>query len=145
MVKIAHRVDGVFIGKHTLFVGPIGWFLRKIGGIPVNRDSPRGVIGTVVDEFSKREKMIFALAPEGTRSYKDHWKSGFYRVAIRAGVPIQLCFLDKTTHTVGFGPLVYPTGDREKDLQVIREFYKDKKGIKPELFSEIRFKNEQGQ
>jgi hypothetical protein len=66
-------------------------------------------------------------------------------VAIRAGVPIQLCFLDKTTHTVGFGPLVYPTGDREKDLQVIREFYKDKKGIKPELFSDIRFKNEQGQ
>ena len=140
-MKFALRLKVNFIGKHTIFVGPIGWALRRLGGIPVNRTANNNVVDQIVDSFKQRDNMIFALSPEGTRSYKDHWKSGFYHIALKADVPVQFCYLDKSTKSVGFGPMIQLTGDKNKDLETIKAFFQDKKGIKPDLFSDIRFRD----
>jgi hypothetical protein len=74
-----------------------GRWLRWVGGVPVDRRDPRGMVGDMVDRFHRArdadEFIWLALAPEGTRSYSDHWRSGFYRVALQAGVPLGLCVL----------------------------------------------------
>ena len=144
LVKWAFKIKVVFIGKHTLFVGPIGWALRKIGGLPIDRRSPHNTVDMIVEEFNKRDKMIFGLSPEGTRSYLDHWKSGFYHIALKAKVPIKMAYIDTTTKTIGWGPKFYPSGDKIKDLELIRNFFSDKKGFKPEKFSKIVFKDGDG-
>ena len=140
LLKFYYQLKVNFIGKHTIFIGPFGWFLRKIGGIPVVRTENHNVVDTIVLAFKQNQKMIFALSPEGTRSYKNHWKSGFYHIAINAKVPVQTCFLNKTNKTLGFGPLLELCGERQKDLELIRQFYRNKKGINSELFSDIVFK-----
>lgn len=143
LMKFALRLSVNFIGKHTIFVGPVGTLLKRWGGIPLDRSTNQNVVQSIVDEFAKRDKMIFALSPEGTRSYRDHWKSGFYHIAYNAAVPLQLCFLDKPSKSVGFGPLLTLSGDLQNDLALIREFYLTKQGIRPELFSRIAFKDKQ--
>ena len=141
LLKFSYKLKLNFIGKHTIFIGPIGWVLRKIGGLPVIRSQNHNIVDSIVDAFNENENMIFALSPEGTRSYKDHWKSGFYHIAVNAKVPLQTGFLDKKTKTLGFGPLLELTGDKNIDLKKLQNIYGDKQGIKPELFSKIFFKN----
>ncbi len=141
LLKFHCRLKVNFIGKHTIFIGPIGWFLRKIGGIPVVRSENHNMVDSIAEAFEQNEAMIFALSPEGTRSLKDCWRSGFYFIALKAKVPLQLCFLDTATQTLGFGPLLELSGDQVTDLALLKNFYADKKGIKPELFSNIEFKN----
>jgi 1-acyl-sn-glycerol-3-phosphate acyltransferase len=143
LVKFALKLKLVFIGKHTIFIGPVGWVLRKMGGLPVNRSSAHNVVDAIAEEFEKRDEMIFALSPEGTRSYLPHWKSGFYYIARKAQVPVQTFFLDTATKTIGWGPMFHLTDDKDKDLERIEEFYRDKQGFKPEKFSKIVFKSSQ--
>ena len=140
LVKWIYKLKVVFIGKHTLFIGPIGWALKKIGGIPVDRTSAHNMVDIIVDEFNKRDEMVFGLSPEGTRSYLDHWKSGFYYIATKANVPIKMAFLDTRNKTIGWGPLFYPSDDKYQDLKTIKEFFSDKQGFKPEKFSKITFR-----
>lgn len=140
LVKMVYRIKIVFIGKHTIFIFPFGWILRKLGGLPVNRSTAHDVVQTIVDEFERREEMIFGLSPEGTRSYLDHWKSGFYHIAMKANVPVQIAFLNVTDKTLGWGPLFHLTGNVDTDIKKIADFYQDKKGFKPENFSKIVFK-----
>ena len=141
LVKWVYKLQVVFIGKHTIFIGPIGWALKKIGGVPVDRGGAHNMVDTIVNEFNKRDEMVFGLSPEGTRSYLDHWKSGFYHIARKAKVPIQMVFLDKATKTIGWGPLYFPSDDKEKDLIKIQKFYSDKVGFRPDKFSKIIFKS----
>lgn len=141
LVKIAYKLKVVFIGKHTIFIGPIGWALRKLGGLPVDRRSKHNVVDMVVNEFNQRDEIVFCLSPEGTRSYLDHWKSGFYHISFKANVPIQIAFLDTTTKVVGWGPLFQPLKDKNELLKKIALFYSNKRGFKPEKFSQIIFKS----
>lgn len=141
LIKFACNLKVSFIGKHTIFFGPAGWLLRKLGGIPVKRSSSNDVVNTIVEEFSKRDSMIFALSPEGTRSYLDHWKSGFYHIAKKANVPVVTAFLDTKTKTIGWGPSFIMTENKHKDLEDIGCFFSDKKGFKPHNYSSIRFNN----
>lgn len=139
LVKMACRLNVVFIGKHTIFVGPAGWVLRKLGGVPVRRQSAHQVVNTIVDEFERRDEMIFVLSPEGTRRYLDHWKSGFYHIARQANVPILAAFLDAKSKNVGWGPVYEITKDKDAMLKSIASFYSDKIGINPEQFSKVTF------
>lgn len=139
MVRFCFKMKVAFLGKHTLFKPPFGWFFRMFGGIPVERSSAHNVVDEVAAIIKQREQIQFALAPEGTRSYKPYWKSGFYHIALKAQVPILMTFLNSNTKEIGIGDLFYPSGNQEQDLDVIRAFYKDKAGIKPELASDIRF------
>lgn len=141
-VKFAFRIKVVFIGKHSIFIGPVGWILRKMGGIPVVRSSAHNVVDTIVAEFNNRDEMIFALSPEGTRSYLDHWKTGFYHIARKAKVPVQTAFLDRPSKVIGWGPLFELTDNKERDLERIAQFYRTKRGFKPASFSKITFSSQ---
>jgi 1-acyl-sn-glycerol-3-phosphate acyltransferase len=143
LARAGFAIDALFLAKHTLFRAPYGFFFRKLGGISVERSEHHNLVDALAAEFGRRATFRLAMAPEGTRGKTDHWKSGFYYVALKAGVPILPVFVDAARKECGFGPLLQPTGDVERDLAVLREFYSTKPGIYPALASEIRFKAKQ--
>ncbi len=112
-----------WVGKHTLFRGPLGALLRRMGGIPLNRTASHNFVHQVTDEFIRREQLILALAPEGTRSYTEFWKSGFYYIALDAQVPLYLVALDYKHRLVAISPTIDLSGDREVDMAQVQEFY----------------------
>jgi 1-acyl-sn-glycerol-3-phosphate acyltransferase len=144
LAKLAAGLPVHFVGKHTLFRGPLGPLLRRMGGIPVDRRAATGLIGQLVNEMEARPWMWLAIAPEGTRAYVDHWKSGFYRVATAAKVPIGLAFIDWRARVVGLTEYLVPSGDEAADLERIRRVYGGKVGRRPELAGEIRFRSRRG-
>ena|GEM_PF-439024 len=128
----------VWFGKHTLFVGFVGRFLRRLGGIPINRSRPHRVVPETLKAINKRDEMILALAPEGTRRWTDHWKSGFYLIALKSGLPVALAFIDYRGKRIGVGPLVKFTGDQQEDWALLANFYQKEWAKYPEDFSDIR-------
>jgi 1-acyl-sn-glycerol-3-phosphate acyltransferase len=112
-----------WLGKHTLFRFPVAGLLRWLGGEPVNRSSPRGVVGAAIDNFRTRDAWVFAVAPEGTRKAVPAWKTGFHRVAVAAGVPILPIFIDYRTKAVRIGTLVEMTGDATTDIAGLRRLF----------------------
>lgn len=127
----ALNLHACWIGKHTIFRWPFGWFFRAIGGTPVDRTQKTDLIKQIADLFSHTEELAMALAPEGTRSKTDHWKTGFWHIAKAANVPIVLAYLDFGQKQVGLGGSFYPGDSIEKDFERIREFYKDRRGKNP--------------
>ena len=140
LVRSAFGVPVHYLAKHSLFRPPFGWFFRLTGGIPVVRHERRHVVSEAVRSFRERDELWLAISPEGTRHKTDHWKSGFYRIARAAEVPVLLAFLDAAKKECGLGELVELSGDVERDLGRLRAFYTTKRGIRPELTSAIRFK-----
>jgi len=127
-------VEGIpmrIMGKDTLFRWPLGVFMRAIGAIPVNRREKTSMVDQIAEKFSQDPDLVIAIAPEGTRSKVHNWRSGFYYIALKAKVPIVMAYLDYANKTVGLGPSIKPTGDINADFEIIREFYKDKKGKYP--------------
>ena len=127
------KINISFLGKHTLFEGLFGWFFYWLGGIPVKRDAgaASAIVDQVVNAFNESENLILGIAPEGTRSQVKKWKTGFYRIALGAGVPIVPSYVDSSNKTIGFGSIFQPTGDIDADLQVLQGFYADKRGVNP--------------
>lgn len=139
---IARSVAGIrchFAAKDTLFRGLFGRWLARVGGIPVNRREPTGFVGQLVREFARRDEFHVVFTPEGTRSRTEHWKSGFYRLALAVKVPLGLAFIDYGAREVGIGAWLDLTGDEEADLERIRAFYAGKRGRRHELAGPIRF------
>lgn len=124
-----------FAIKKEALVFPIGFLLRRLGAIPIDRkrrgSKGQDMVQVMTDLFSTQESLMLIIAPEGTRGQVKRWKQGFYRVAQQANVPIVLSFIDYGKKRVGFGPVFQPTGDIEADLKEIRAFYKDKQGKYP--------------
>lgn len=120
-----------WIGKHTLFKWPVGILFRTIGGIPVNRKVRSVFLNEMVSAFAARDRLTLAIAPEGTRSKKDHWKAGFYNIAVRADIKICFGFIDYPSKTIGLGPTLVPSKDIVRDFEVIKEFYLTKTGKYP--------------
>jgi 1-acyl-sn-glycerol-3-phosphate acyltransferase len=129
-----------WMGKDVLFRWPLRGLLVRMGGVPINRRQAHGFIGTAIRQFKEADWMWLALAPEGTRKHTDHLKSGFYRIALGAGVPCGLGFIDYATRTVGITQFVQFSGDIEADLALVRKFYADKRGRLPASAGEIRFR-----
>jgi 1-acyl-sn-glycerol-3-phosphate acyltransferase len=132
-----------WMGKHSLFRGPMGPVMRLVGGVPVRRDRRSGLVEQMAEQFAARETLVLTVPPEATRSRAEHWKSGFYRIALAAGVPIHLGFLDYASKTGGFGTYIEPTGDVRADMEKIRAFYGDKVARYPEDFGPIRLRDEE--
>ncbi|MBD3223840.1 MAG: acyltransferase [Caldithrix sp.] len=132
-----------WMAKHTLFRKPFGFLLRYLGGIPVNRTSARGVVAQMVDRFRQSEQLIVAISPSGTRGRVNYWKSGFYRMACEARIPITCGFLDYANKIAGFGCSFMPTGNPARDMQKIRDFYRDKTGKNTANMSPIRLQQEE--
>jgi 1-acyl-sn-glycerol-3-phosphate acyltransferase len=112
-----------WMGKSSLFKGPMGPIFRWMGGIPVNRHAAHGIVGENVAAFSQQEKLILCITPEGTRSQVRKWKSGFYQIALGAKVPLLLAGFDYKNKVLDFGPLFEPSGDYEHDLEWIKAHY----------------------
>ncbi|MGA3014196.1 MAG: lysophospholipid acyltransferase family protein [Bacteroidales bacterium] len=125
--------------KKEVFVFPLGGVLRKLGGVPVARGKKNNLVEQVIELFQKNQTMVVVITPEGTRKRVRHWKKGFYYIAMEAKVPIALGFIDYGTRTGGIGPLLYPSGNYEKDLAIMMDFYRNKKGLHPEQFNSDSF------
>lgn len=123
-------MDVHWMGKHTLFPkGPLGAIMRWFGGIAIDRREARNTVEQMVAQYKKREQLLVLITPEGTRTRVDSWKAGFYHIAVGAGVPIYLGFVDTKTKQAGIMQAFYPTGDYQQDLPAIMQFYKDKQGF----------------
>lgn len=128
LVKIGLRLDLRFIGKREAFFWPLGSILRGFGGIPIDRRHAQNVVGEMAALFAANEKLWLALAPEGTRKKVKEWKSGFWRIAHEANVPILPVYFHYPERTIGLGPLLYPSDDLDADMAKIREFYRPWQG-----------------
>ncbi|HST28957.1 MAG TPA: lysophospholipid acyltransferase family protein [Rudaea sp.] len=128
LVKVGLRIEVRFIGKREAFFWPLGWLLRRLGGIPIDRRHAHNVVKDVAGLFGSTEKLWFAVAPEGTRKKVKEWKSGFWRIARAANVPILQVYFHYPEKTIGFGPLLYPSDDMDADMAKIREFYRPWQG-----------------
>jgi 1-acyl-sn-glycerol-3-phosphate acyltransferase len=126
---LALDLDLRFLGKHTLFDGPLAPLMRGLGGIPVDRGHPgSGVVEAMTDRFRAEDRMLLALSPEGTRRSVERWKTGFHHIAHAAGVPIAGVALDWGRREIRFGPVVTPTDDIDHDLAVFLEFFATARG-----------------
>jgi 1-acyl-sn-glycerol-3-phosphate acyltransferase len=133
--KLALRLGGTFIGKHTLFRWPLGVFMRWLGGVPVDRSAAAGFASEVARVMRDADQMAVVLAPEGTRKRVEQWKSGFYRIAVEANAPILPVGFDYPRKVVFFAPIFYPTGDYEKDLPQLRAHYRPEMGLRPKNYA----------
>ncbi|MEL6671727.1 MAG: 1-acyl-sn-glycerol-3-phosphate acyltransferase [Bacteroidota bacterium] len=118
----------------------IGSILASVGALWIDRSSSakdqkrRSYIDVMAEFFETGEDLAMIIAPEGTRSLQKEWKLGFYHIAVKAGVPITLGYLDYPTKTAGVGGPIFPSGDMEEDLKKIMDFYRDIRGKHPQKF-----------
>jgi 1-acyl-sn-glycerol-3-phosphate acyltransferase len=132
MVVLKLRLQVFWMGKHTLFPFPVGWFMKWLGGIPVNRSKAQNLVEQTVQQYREHPQLVVLVPPEGTRAKVKEWKTGFYHIAVNAGVPILMGYVDAATKQAGLADFFHPTGDIEKDMPAIRAFYADKVGLNPE-------------
>ena len=128
-------MEAKYLAKSQLFKPPYGWFFRWTGGISVDRAKHNSLVDFTIDLFNRSEQLIVGLTPEGTRTKVDKWKLGFYHIAVGAKLPIVLSFMDYKRKEAGVGKIVYPSGDLEKDLQIIEDFYKTINPKNPDLYN----------
>ena len=136
---VAVGLDFKFFAKRSLFWFPLGNVLRLLGGVPLDRIRAGSAVNQAVELFEQNDSFYFGLAPEGTRANVPCWKSGFYRIAVAANVPVVPGFLDFGTRRIGLGEPVTLSGDQDADLEVFRALYKDVRGRHPEKTGTISF------
>jgi len=139
LAKWALGFDVHWVGKESLFRGPLGGIFKRWGGIAVDRSARTGSIARLAEVFSAHDRFLLALAPEGTRQRVEHWRSGFYYLALAAKVPLALAFIDYPSREVGVAGYLELSGDSERDLAAIAAFYAGRTGRRPALQSPIRF------
>ena len=141
LFRARYRLDFRWAGKDTLFRWPLRGFFLRLGGVPINRREPSGIIAQLTRAFDDVESFHFCIAPEGTRSKTDHWKTGFYRLALATRVPLGLGYIDYGHKCIGIERWITLSGDENADLALIARYYAGKQGLYPEKVGDIRFKN----
>lgn len=132
---LAARLRINWYAKHSLFTGLWGGFFRMLGGMPVDRGAPGGVVAQTAAFYGQTDQMLIALAPEGTRSRVTRWKRGFHHIALAAGVPVVIAYIDYRNRTVGTRFWFRPTADWDADMRPVFEFYRGITPKKPENFA----------
>ena len=112
-----------FLIKESWLRGPLGPLVRRLGGIAIDRSQRHNTVEQLALRFDQQENLILAVAPEGTRRYVPHWKSGFYHIALAADVPLVLGYVDYHRRETGCGPALMLSGDSHADMDAIRAFY----------------------
>lgn len=120
----AMRLDIRFLGKAEIFRWPLGGLMRWFGGTPVNRAHPDGIVEETVALIKTSPAFILAMAPEGTRKPVERWKTGFYRIAMAASIPIVAGYFDNARKQVGFGPVFHPAGNTGAEIDRMQAFYR---------------------
>lgn len=123
---------------------PLGGLLRRLGAVFIDRDAPGGFVEQMITEFGRREHMHLMIPPEGTRKRAEYWKSGFYRIALGAGVPVVPAFMDYDRKQGGFGDPITLTGDRAADMEKLRAFFAEgpRMARHSEKFGPVRLRTE---
>lgn len=121
--KFALGIEVAWLGKHTLFRGPLSAILRFWGGIPVDRSVSQRVVPQIVDTFRRRNAFVLAVAPEGTRKRVAEWRTGFWYIAHGAGVPVVPVAFDWPNRTIRIRPAMETTGDVHADVGSLRAVY----------------------
>ena len=132
---IALGREASFLMKKSWFFFPMGYFFKALGGVAVDRSKKNSVTDLMAEEFENRSRFHLAITPEGTRSLVDKWKMGFYHIAVKANVPIQIAYIDYKKKEMGILDVFYPTGDEKADLDKIQHYYKDIVACFPEKFN----------
>jgi 1-acyl-sn-glycerol-3-phosphate acyltransferase len=128
---LALRIQVHWLGKEAIFKWPVKHLWNWLGGKPVDRFNPHGVVEQTIDMFNNRQRFVLALSPEGTRRVVQKWRMGFYHIAQGAAVPILLVAFDFEHKALQLGPLFYPTGVAEADMKNILAYYAKIKGKYP--------------
>lgn len=123
LMKAGIGADVHFMAKRELFRGPLGALLAKLGGIPIDRGAAAGMVEQMVERFVQQPALWLGIAPEGTRQQVARWKSGFWRIAHDAGVPVFPVAFNYPDKTIRLGPLLETTGDMAADIERLRAFY----------------------
>ena len=126
-----------FLIKKEWFIFPLSLVFRSMGGIPINRGKSSSTTERLAEEFSRRDVFHLAIAPEGTRKKAEEWKKGFYYIALKAGVPIQVAYIDYKLKEVGIKTTFYPTGNADKDIFTIRSMYEGIVGFNKRNFANV--------
>lgn len=142
MFAAAFDIKVTWMAKHSLFVPPMGWIMRAMGGMPIIRNKNQNVVSAMVAAFDTVSHLVLVVPTEGTREKSDYWKSGFYHIARQAGVPIVPSFLDYGGKRGGFGPALCVTDNMHNDMQYFRDFYVGMVGKFPEQFGPVRLREE---
>jgi 1-acyl-sn-glycerol-3-phosphate acyltransferase len=123
---------------------PVGWLIDAVGGIPIDRSRAHGMVDQMVEAFAQHSRLYLVIPPEGTRSRAASWKSGFYHIALGAGVPLLPGFLDFRSKQGGFGDPIHLTGNVRADMDQLRAYYHDAAAMAryPENFGPIRLREE---
>ena len=129
--KLALRLRVKYLGKESLFRFPLGFIMRRLGGIPVERSTSHDTVSTIVAEFERRKELILAIAPEGTRRRVTRWKTGFYHIAHGAGVPIVPVALNWKARAIEIGAPFSTSGDLERDLPLLQQRFAGVEGRVP--------------
>lgn len=131
--------------KDTWGKPPVGWLVRGVGGVPVDRSKANGLVPQMIAELERRDDFYLVIPPEGTRKRTEYWKSGFYHIALGASVPVVPGFLDYPRKEGRFGAPITLTGNVRADMDALREVYEDAGPIArhPEKFGPIRLREEE--
>ncbi len=137
--KVAVDLDVKFFAKHSLFWWPLSAILNALGAIPVDRNKHLGSVQHAIQKFAEEDHFLLAMAPEGTRRWKPYWRTGFYRIAMAAKVPVSMGYADYKTKTLGLVKTIELSGDPAQDIEVIREFFTPITPRRPENMAPIEF------
>ncbi|MFT4657860.1 MAG: 1-acyl-sn-glycerol-3-phosphate acyltransferase [Ilumatobacter sp.] len=139
-------LDASWMVKDLWVKPPFGWITKRVGAVPVDRRKSNGMVGQMVERFENLDSFHLMVPPEGTRGLTEHWKSGFYRIATTADVPVVPTSLDYRTRRAIFGPALKMTGERSVDMDGIRSYYEGLGGgamaRHPEKFGPVRLDDE---
>ena len=128
-------VSRLLLMKKEWFFWPLGPLFRKWGGVPVYRTRHTSMTDNLAEEAKKMDEFRLCITPEGTRSPNADWKKGFYFIALKAGIPILLYGIDYERKLIQCTKSMIPSGDYDADMVIIKDYYKNFKGKKPENFA----------
>lgn len=137
------RKPSTFVKDSAFKIPIIGRLIRWFGGIPIDRSKSQNFVQQAVEFVDKQDRVVLVITPEGTRGKRDYWRSGFYYIALEANIPYVLGYLDYKRKRGAGGLVLYPTGDVEADLAIIREFYATHgHGKYPENTTPVQFRSQ---
>jgi 1-acyl-sn-glycerol-3-phosphate acyltransferase len=131
-----------WMGKRELFAPPFGWFMKMLGGIPIDRSKHHNTVSWAIDLLDRADRLVLSIPAKGTRARTDYWKSGFYHIAKGASVPVALAYLDYANKRCGIRAFLTPTGNVKADMDRVRACYADVTGKFPELTDVPRLREE---
>jgi len=130
-MAFVYRINIEIMMKGSWFFWPLGPIFRWLGAMPIDRSKANNVVAQCIEDFKQREEKMLMVPPSGTRKKVLYWKTGFYHIAHGAGVPIVMGFLDYRRKHGGIGPVFQPSGNIDRDMETIRDFYRDISGKYP--------------